>query len=70
MVKKCISNGITVLPFTNPNFTWIKRYSQYFNMTKDLHICFLHIPPENSTYSKKHGDQFENLIKLIISYAN
>ena len=67
MVKKCISNGITVLPFTYPNFSWIKLHSQYFNMSKDLYICFLYIHPENSTYSKKHGDQFENLTELIIS---
>ena len=70
MIKKCISNGVTVLPVTNSNFSWIKLHNSYFNLAKDLYICFLHIPPVNSTYSRKHGDQFEHLSESIVSFAN
>ena len=68
MVKKCISNGITMLPTTNSNFSWLKLHSHYFNLAKDL--CFLHIPPENSTYSMKHGDQFETLSESVPEFSN
>jgi len=61
LVRKSISAGVTPLPVTNSNFMWFKLCKSFFTLYKDLYICFLHIPPENSTYSIKEGDQFETL---------
>ena len=41
---------------------------KFFGLLNDLFICFLHIPPENSTYSQNHGDQFENLTNDVLNY--
>ena len=39
-------------------------------MLKDLYLCFVHVPPVNSTYTAKDGDQFENLESEIFSFAS
>ena len=44
---------------------WFKLNKTFFNLRKDLLICFLHIPPENSSYSIKEGDQFDILANDI-----
>ena len=46
----------------------MKLSSSFFNLGKDLFVCFLHIPPENSTYSQSQGDQFEQLTQDILNY--
>ena len=70
LVKKSISNGVTITDSSNSNFIWLKLDKHYFNMFEDLYICFLHIPPENSTYSEKQGDQFENFTINFMKFAN
>ena len=35
-----------------------------------MYVCFLHIPPENSSYSIKYGDQFELLEQEILKFSN
>lgn len=65
MVRRSISAGVAPLPITNSNFMWFRLDKNYFSLNRDLYICFLHIPPENSTYSIKEGDQFECLINDI-----
>jgi hypothetical protein len=33
-------------------------------------MCFLHIPPENSPYTVKNGDDFDTLINDICKYSS
>jgi hypothetical protein len=33
-------------------------------------MCFLHIPPENSSYTVKNGDDFDTLINDICKYSS
>ena len=33
-------------------------------------MCFLHIPPENSSYTAKNGDDFDTLINDICNYSS
>ena len=58
LIKKSVSNGVKIFESKNSNFVWLKLCSSFFNLQKDLFICFLHIPPENPTYSQSQGDQF------------
>ena len=51
LIKKN-NSGVKVYENTNSNFVWLKLNSSFFNLEKDLFACFLHIPPENSTYSQ------------------
>lgn len=68
MVRRSISTGIKQLPLTNSNYMWFKLMKDYFSLNRDLYICFLHIPPENSTYSINEGDQFDNLVADIQNF--
>jgi hypothetical protein len=45
-----LDSGVKVYENTNSNFVWLKLNSSFFNLEKDLFVCFLHIPPENVTY--------------------
>jgi hypothetical protein len=64
--KKPINSGEN----TNSNFVWLKLSSSFYNLEKDLFVCFLHIPIENSTYSQSQGDQFEQLTQDILNYSD
>ena len=33
-------------------------------------MCFLHIPPENSSYTVKNGDDFDTLINDMCKYSS
>ena len=72
LVKNAISKGVTLLKSENSNYQWIKLDRNYFNMLQDLFICFMHVLPENSTYTctVKHGDQFDNLESEIVSFPS
>ena len=35
-----------------------------------MYICFLHIPPKNSTFTKKNGDDFEVLVNSAKKYSS
>lgn len=70
MVSSCISNGISVLSLINSNFSRINLHSHYLNLAKDLYVCVLHIHQDKSTYSMKHGDQFEHLAESLVSISN
>jgi hypothetical protein len=37
---------------------------------KDIFMCFSHIPPENSSYTVKNGDDFDTLINDICKYSS
>ena len=67
-IRKSIKDGITIFDNKNSSFVWIKIDKKFFGLLNDLFICFLHIPPENSTYSQNHGDQFENLTNDVLNY--
>ena len=60
---------MSVLKPGNSNYQWVKFDKCYFNMLKDLYLCFVHVPPVNSTYTAKHGDQLDNLETDITSFA-
>ena len=69
LVKDAISKGVIVLKSRNSNYQWVKFDKLYFNMQKDLYLCFVHVAPVNSTYTAKHGDQLDDLESEIISFA-
>ena len=69
LVKDAISKRVTVLKSRNSNYQWVKFDKLYFDMQKDLYLCFVYVPPVNSTYIAKHGDQLDDLGSEIISFA-
>ena len=48
----------------------MKLNSSFFNLEKDLFVCVLHIPPENSTYSQSQRVQIEQLTQDILNYSD
>ena len=70
MVNKAISKGIVILPFENSSFMWVKLNKEYFSLQNDMHICMLHIPPKNSTFTLKNGDGFEVLVNATRKYSS
>ena len=68
LIKDTIKDGITVIKPTSAYYCWIKLNKCFFNMPKDIYVCFLHIPPENLSYSIKNGDQFDFLEQEILKF--
>ena len=70
LVSLSLSDGVEPLPVTNSSIVWFKLKSTFFNTSKDIFMCFLHIPPENSSYTVKNGDDFDTLINDICKYSS
>jgi hypothetical protein len=52
------------------SIVWFKLKSTFFNTAKDIFMCFLHIPPENSSYTVKNGDDFDTPVLALKSPHN
>ena len=70
LVNKSISNGKTTLPYENSSFIWLKLNKSFFKLQNDVYICFLHIPPKNSSFTQKNWDGFEVLVNSARKYSS
>ena len=72
LTKDTIKDGITVIKPTSASYCWIQLDKYFFEyyMLKDMHVCFLHISPEISSYSLKNGDHFEFLEQEIFKFSS
>ena len=67
LLYKNILHDWTSITKTSPNFLWLKINKSYAKTMKDLYICGLYIPPNNSTYF--YPELFEELEKDILNFA-
>jgi exonuclease III len=65
-----ISKGIDWIDNTCNEYVWFKLRKQFFGLEKDLFICAIYMPPENTSYSKSnHLDTFEMIERDIVHYG-
>lgn len=52
-IKKSIYKGVTYLlkETSSPNRAWLKLNKDFFGFKKDLYLCAVYIPPQNSVHS-------------------
>ena len=71
LIKKSIKKGIKIINSNNVDTIWCKLEKQFFNIDKDLYICFIYNPPENSIHqSNSFFDQLEKLAKQRVGSAS
>ena len=50
--------------------TFRNNNKSFLNLQNDMYICFLHIPPKNSTFTQKNGDGFGVLVNGTRKYSS
>ena len=71
-VKKDIVTGIKLVDKSISDLMWLKRDKQKFGLEKDLFLCFVYIPPANSSYTLRTDCDkqiFEKLDQDITKYS-
>ena len=66
-VKKSIFKGVSYLckETTSPNRAWLKLDKQFFGLEKDLYLCAIYIPPQNSVHANDDLIDLENEISKL-----
>jgi len=67
-IHQAIAKGITIIPPTNSEISWICLKKHFFGMTADIFMAFVYISPEGSSYSSKRDDIFTILQNDIAKY--
>ena len=52
-VKKELCTGVKLIDKSMPDIIWFRLDKNFFHFEKDLYVCFLYIPPSNSSYTLK-----------------
>ena len=55
LVKQTLINGVKVIDKSCNEYIWVKLCHNFFGLQRDIYICFLYIPPVNSSYTKRTG---------------
>lgn len=61
-VKNNIRKGITFLTRKYNDYIWLQLTREFFNLEKDIYLCFIYDPPGNSTYT--HSLE-ENILDIL-----
>ena len=70
LIKEELKPGITVVNKSNEDKMWIKLKSEFFNLKKDLFICFTYVPPITSEYVKNlEYDLMQKMEEEITIYS-
>ena len=56
LVKKSLRKGVKFFSSASSKFVWWKLENSLFNLKKDIYVCSVYIPPQNSKYSKDNGE--------------
>lgn len=65
--KSNLKIGISLLE-TDPNgLIWIKLCKNFFGLTDDLYVCFIHISPSNPVYYVSHDTGFYAVLEEHVS---
>jgi hypothetical protein len=70
LVKEELRPGVKVIDKSNGDKMWIKLKSDFFNLKKDLFICFPYVPPITSSYvGNLEYDIFQKIEEEICHYS-
>jgi exonuclease III len=68
LVKKSIKNGVELV-YKCTDYIWIVLRSKFFGVEKDVYMCAVYIPPENSQYLKDKEDLLECISNDTVKYS-
>ena len=67
IVKNNMRSGVKIIN----NQIWIKLTKSFFNLKKDMYICFAYAPPLNSCYTERtEFDIFQSIEEDVSLYSN
>jgi hypothetical protein len=58
LIRKSLSDGVEPIPVIHSSIVWFKLKSTFLIHPKTFLCVFLHILPENASYTVKNGDDF------------
>jgi hypothetical protein len=63
LVKQELRKGIKFLEHRTQDYIWLKLCKEFFHLNNDIFVCVAYIPPCNSQYLNKFGDNILNYIQ-------
>ena len=69
MIRNTIRNGIKILKNTSSEYQWVKLCKTFFNLEKDIFICFSYISPCNFQ-TKSDSDTIEAVFRDMNLFNN
>jgi hypothetical protein len=54
--------GVTVLKNSSGEIQWLKLCKSFFGLNKDMYVCFVYMPPSNSSYVVRHNLEVMNML--------
>jgi hypothetical protein len=61
-VKNNIRKGIAFLAHKSNDYIWLQLTREFFNLEKDIYLCFIYDPPGNSKYTNSLE---ENILDIL-----
>jgi exonuclease III len=70
LLKQSLRDGVKIDPCSDPDLVWITFSKTFFNLDKDLCVCFAYIPPYGSSYGKREsGNIWDKLSEQLLSFS-
>ena len=66
-VKDEIRDGVKIIQTLGGDKIWIRLKKEFFNLERDIFLCFVYAPPESSTYAKNLDYDILEKLELEIS---
>ena len=66
LVKESLRNACKIDPVSDSDVVWVRVHKDITNLSRDLYLAFIYLPPSNSTFGKVNGKEIiEKLEKQI-----
>ena len=62
-VKSDLKDGIKFLEHKTDDYIWLQLISSFFGTSKDIFLCFIYNPPDNSSYTKTLEEDIFDLVE-------
>ena len=69
LIRNTVRNGIKILKNTNSEYQWIQLTKNFFQLEKDIFICFSYISPFNFQ-NKSDTDSLDAIFRDINVFKN
>lgn len=70
MINKNIKQVVSLLKNSNSEIKWLKVCKTFFGLNKDIYVCFVYLPPSNSSYAIRHNlDIMDTLCSDVMNYG-
>ena len=72
LVKSCLRKGVSIIDKEScDDFVWWKLDKTFFKMQRDIYLCSVYIPPQNSSRERQlNHDHFEELQESIYKFID